>query len=163
MSAYSRGELSVEAYLVRIIAGLCRQNGGEIRVKGEIVDTVGEPTALLKEWDSKTQEIVLRTGVGSFTEVFKVIPERQIRQTIPVPPARTSTTEIFDPLQKIFKDDGYPKPNGADGVAEFLPHNSTLDDERATKLEKDQRIRRAAALIRDELARRKRQPQGELG
>lgn len=162
MSAYSRGELSVEAYLVRIIAGLCRQNGGELRVKGEIVDTVGEPTALLKEWDSKTQEIVLRTGVGSFTEVFKVIPERQVRQTIPVPPA-TPRREVFDPLQKIFKDEGFAKPNGADGVAEFLPHNSTLDDERATRLEHDQKIKRAAALIREELNRRRRQPQGELG
>lgn len=160
MSAYQRGELSIEAYLVRILAGVVRQAGGELRVKGEAVDTVGEPTALLKEWDQKTQEIVLRTGVGSFTEVFKVIPERQpTREILAIPkPVRETprTPTSFDPLEKLFKD------GGENGDSEFLPKTSTLDEERAVKLERDQRIRRAAALIREELDRKKRErsPQG---
>lgn len=158
MSAYQRGELSIEAYLVRILAGVVRQAGGELRVKGEAVDMVGEPTALLKEWDAKTQEIVLRTGVGSFTEVFKVIPERQpTREVLAIPKhlrEAPRTPATFDPLEKLFKD------GGENGEGEFLPKASTLDDEHAVKLERDQRIKRAAALIRGELERRKHERPG---
>src|ERR1035437_3232817 len=76
MSAYNRGELSLEAYLVRILAAMCRQSGGEIRIKGELVDAINEPTTLLKDWDSRTQELVLRTHLGTFGEVFRVTPEK---------------------------------------------------------------------------------------
>ena len=88
MSAYDRGNLSPEAYLVRILAGIVRQSGGELRVKGEQVDTIGEPTVLIKEWDPIKQELVLRAGMFKFTEVFRVNPERHIAASQLPPPQR---------------------------------------------------------------------------
>ena len=161
MPAYTRGDLSVDAYLVRILAALCRANGGEIRVKGEIVDMVGEPTALLKEWDTKTQELVLRTGVGSFTEVFRVIPEvRPAREVLaiprpvrePPPPPIVGRPTIDDPLEKLFKD----------GNGDFTRSNTILDDDRVTKLEKERKVKLAAAAIKDYLQKRKAHPENEL-
>jgi hypothetical protein len=161
VSAYSRGELSIEAYLVRILAGIVRQNGGELRVKGEVVDMVGEPTALLKEWDTQKQEIVLRTGVGSFTEVFKVIPEtRPAREVLAVPrpvrepprPIVGAPTSAEDPLEKLFKD----------GNGDFTRSNTILDDDRVSKLEKERKVKLAAAAIKDYLQKRKAHPENEL-
>src|SRR5579863_1432697 len=114
MAAYSRGDLSLEAYLVRILAALCRQNGGELRIKGELVDSINEPTTLLKDWDSRTQELVLRTHMGSFGEVFRVVPEKQ------------PTKEVIaaDPIRK------QPEESNL-----FTPQGSTLDDAKLKKME----------------------------
>lgn len=137
MSAYSRGELSLEAYLVRILAAFCRQNGGELRIKGELVDAINEPTTLLKDWDSRTQELVLRTHMGSFGEVFRVVPEKQ------------PTKEVIaaDPLKKTEQHDL------------FQAKGSTLDDEKLQKLERDLTKRRVARMIADDLKARQRQPE----
>jgi|HubBroStandDraft_2_1064218.scaffolds.fasta_scaffold00006_19 hypothetical protein len=137
MSAYNRGELSLEAYLVRILAALCRQNGGELRIKGELVDAINEPTTLLKDWDSKTQELVLRTHMGSFGEVFRVVPEKQ------------PTKEVIaaDPIKK------------SEDLPLFTQKGSTLDDEKLKKLETDLTRRRVAAMITEDLKRRRGQPE----
>lgn len=145
MSAYNRAELSVEAYLVRILAALCRQSGGELRVKGELVDMIGESTTLTKYWDSEKQEVVIRASLGMFTEVFRVIPEKQTPKAEQPRPA--------DPLARTFAEQTAPV-NGPD--KEFLPRGSTLDDPRLSELEKKRNLARAAQMIRDELQRREK-------
>jgi hypothetical protein len=138
MSAYNRGELSLEAYLVRILAALCRQNGGELRIKGELVDQINEPTTLLKDWDSKTQELVLRTHMGSFGEVFRVVPEKQ------------PTKEVIaaDPIRREAEQPTF-----------FPQKGSTLDDEKLQKLERELTKRRVASMISEDLRKRQRQPE----
>ena len=135
MSAYNRGELSLEAYLVRILAALCRQNGGELRIKGELVDAINEPTTLLKDWDTRTQELVLRTHMGTFGEVFRVVPEKQ------------PTKEVIaaDPLKPEQQRDLFPSKG------------STLDDEKLKKLETELTKRRVASMIAEDLKRRRQQ------
>ena len=138
MSAYNRGELSLEAYLVRILAALCRQNGGELRIKGELVDAINEPTTLLKDWDTRTQELVLRTHMGSFGEVFRVVPEKQ------------PTKEVIaaDPIKREMEQPTL-----------FPAKGSTLDDEKLQKLERELTKRRVASMISEDLRKRQRQPE----
>jgi hypothetical protein len=138
LSAYNRGELSLEAYLVRILAALCRQNGGELRIKGELVDAINEPTTLLKDWDTHTQELVLRTHMGSFGEVFRVVPEKQ------------PTKEVIaaDPIKREMEQPTL-----------FPAKGSTLDDEKLQKLERELTKRRVASMISEDLRKRQRQPE----
>jgi hypothetical protein len=139
LSAYNRGELSLEAYLVRILAALCRQNGGEIRIKGELVDAINEPTTLLKDWDTHTQELVLRTHMGTFGEVFRVMPEKQpTREVIAADPLKREAAE---------QPTLFPTTKG-----------STLDDEKLTTLERTLQKRRVAQMISEDL-RKRRQPE----
>jgi hypothetical protein len=141
MSAYNRGELSLEAYLVRILAALCRQNGGELRIKGELVDAINEPTTLLKDWDGHTQELVLRTHMGSFGEVFRVIPEKQpTKEVIAADPIRTQQEQ---PLTLPFNPP---------------PKRSALSDEKLAEMETILTKRRVASMLKDELKQR-RQPE----
>jgi hypothetical protein len=139
LSAYNRGELSLEAYLVRILAALCRQNGGELRIKGELVDAINEPTTLLKDWDSSKQELVLRTHLGTFGEVFRVIPEKQpTKEVIAADPIRKQQEEItFVPPSK----------------------GTTLDDQKLTTMEKTLKKREIARLLKDEMGAMRRQPE----
>ncbi len=134
MSAYNRGDLSIEAYLVRIIAAVCRQNGGELRVKGELIDTVGEATALLKSWDAQKQELVLTVSLGTFGEVFKVVPERQTGgQTVIRPGVEKEEIRL-------------PDNGGA--------HRSVVpDDAKLSELERKLQKRRIAAMLQDEIRR----------
>lgn len=137
MSAYDRGNLSPEAYLVRILAGIVRQSGGELRVKGEQVDHIGEPTVLIKEWDPIKQELVLRAGMFQFTEVFRVNPERHMAAA----PQLTAPQPGGDPLLND---------------RSFLPRRQTIDnDERIRELERKKVVARAAAVLRDELRQRR--------
>lgn len=138
MPAYVRGDLSIEAYLVRFLAAICRQNGGEIRIKGELVDAIGEATALLKSWDPTHQEVVLTTAMGSFGEVFRVVPEKQS-------PKETVVSPNHHPID--------PLPT----QEEFLPKTSTVDNPRLAEMERQRKVRAAAALVQDELRRRKQQ------
>ena len=142
MSAYERGALGINGYLLRILTAIVRQNGGELRVKGELIDSIGEPTALIKEWDHKAQELVLRSGMGSFVEVFTLNPERQA----PVAPVRPASE---DPLSGIFRDKD----------KSFTPKTSTIDNPNLAELERKRAVAHAAALLKDELMRRKLTPQ----
>jgi hypothetical protein len=136
MPAYTRGEASLESYLVKIIAALCRQAGGEIRIRGDQIDVIDQPVTLLKDWDSKTQELVLRTHLGSFCEVFRAIPEKQpTKEVIAADPIRRQQEEI--PLVLPLRQVG-----------------STLDDAKLTEMERKLTKRRVAALITDEMKRR---------
>lgn len=139
MSAYSRGDLSLEAYLVRIVAAMCRQAGGEIRIKGELVDMINEPTTLLKDWDSHTQELVLRTHMGTFGEVFRVVPEKQpTKEVIAADPIRNQEQPMHIP---------------------FKPAGSTLDDGKLADMEKTLQKRRIASMLNDELNKRRQTPE----
>ena len=135
MSAYDRGNLTIEAYLVRILAGIVRQMGGELRIKGEYIDHIGEATTLIKEWDSQKQELVLRAGMHEFSEVFRVNPEKHV--------AQTQTPHMVDPAAKAFVGEG------------FLPKRTTIDDARVAELERKRQVARAAAVIREELRQRR--------
>lgn len=136
MSAYDRGNLSPEAYLVRILAGIVRQNGGELRVKGELIDQIGEATFIIKEWDHTKQELVLRAGMNQFNEVFRVNPEKHIAE-MPKP------AQVADPAARVIAGEG------------FLPKRTIIDDERVAELERKKQVARAAAVIREELRQRK--------
>jgi hypothetical protein len=140
MPAYNRGEASLESYLVKIIAALCRERGGEIRVKGELIDVIDQPVTLLKSWDSASQELVLRTTMGSFTEVYRVIPEKQ------------PTKEVIaaDPLRKQAETE---QPTLSPGKC------STLDDDNLQRLERELTKRRVASMISEDLRKRQRQPE----
>jgi hypothetical protein len=139
MPAYSRGDASLESYLVKIIAALCKERGGEIRVKGELIDVIDQPVTLMKSWDSASQELVLRTTMGTFTEVYRVIPEKQ------------PTKEVIaaDPIRKQVPEE----PNL------FAPKGSTLDDQKLTELERQLTKRRVASMISEDLKKRQRQPE----
>lgn len=138
MPAYSRGDTSLESYLVKIIAAICRERGGEIRIRGDLIDVIDQPVTLLKDWDSKTQELVLRTHLGSFGEVFRAIPEKQ------------PTKEVIaaDPLKKQPEEPTL-----------FTQKGSTLDDGKLTDLERTLTKRRVASMLNEELKQRKRQPE----
>ena len=139
MPAYNRGEASLESYLVKIIAALCREHGGELRVKGELIDVIDQPVTLLKSWDSHTQELVLRTTMGSFTEVYRVIPEKQ------------PTKEVIaaDPLKRETPDQ----------PTLFPAKSSTLDDDKLQKLERELTKRRVASMIAEDMRKRQRAPE----
>ena len=134
MPAYNRGEASLESYLVKIIAALCRQAGGEIRIRGDMIDVIDQPVTLLKDWDTKTQELVLRTHLGTFGEVFRAVPEKQpTKEVIAADPIRKQAQEEI-PL-----------------TLPLRPRTSTLDDEKAIALEKKVDKMRLARKIRDEM------------
>jgi hypothetical protein len=136
--AYQKGELSLDAYLVRLLAALCRQAGGELRVKGELVDAVGEATALLKAWDSKTQEVVLTVSMGTYGEVFRVVPERQ--PTKQVIAASQSQPERTD------------EPTEQPRVAQTF-----TDDVRQLQLDKKALLKTVTTMLKQDLQRRKQQ------
>lgn len=156
MSAYNREGLSVDAYMVRLVTAIVRQNGGEMRIKGEEIDRIGEPTALIKEWDSVKQEVVLRAGQGSFVEVFRVTPERQtgpqtaVSAQAAAPPPNGSSV---DPLSRIFRD---REPEPFEEPKEKSKVGSTLDNEKLAEMENTLRKKRVARLLADEMAARNR-------
>jgi hypothetical protein len=119
---------------------MCRQNGGELRVKGELIDMIGEGTVLIKAWDSQKQELVITASMGMFSEVFRVIPERQT--------PKPQQPQVVDPVTRPAQ----PPAN----EEEFLPKGTTLDDPRLAEMERARNIRAAATLLRSELERNKR-------
>jgi hypothetical protein len=134
MSAYSRGDASLENYLVKIIAALCKMNGGQLRLKGELVDMIDQSVMLMKHWDSLSQELVLTTNTGSFPEVFIARPEKQpAKEVIAADPIRRQAQEEI-PL-----------------TLPLRPRASTLDDERTALLEKKVDKVRLARKIREEI------------
>jgi len=142
MPAYARGDLTIEGYLLRILTAIVRQSGGELRVKGELIDCVGEPTAIIKEWDQAKQELVLRSGMGSFVEIFKLNPEKQTHAETPRP------VTAVDPLAKMFRDEA------AQIDKTFTPKTSTVDNPNLAEMERKRNVVRAAAILKDELRRR---------
>lgn len=154
MSAYNRDGLSIEAYLVRVIAALCRQNGGELRIKGELIDTVGEATALLKSWDSTKQELVLTVSLGTFGEVFRVVPEKQVhKELIPQRPSHPANGETFDPLERLIPT------TPTQEIHEKRKANTLEDVDRLVDIEKKLRRLRIARIFADEMKARKQNPE----
>lgn len=137
MSAYNPEGIGTEAYLTRIISAICKQSGGSIRIKGELVDAVGESTVFTTEWDSSKQELVLTAPVGTHVRVFRVIPENQ----------KVKEVVAADPLKKQAEQESTMRPVG-----------STLDDAKLEQMEKTLQKRRIASMLNDEFKRR-RQPE----
>ena len=156
MPAHNRGELSLEGYLLRVLAALCRQSGGELRISGAEVDRVGEATSLIKEWDAEKQQVVLRVETIAFREVFRLNPEKQTPQvTRPaavVDIAGRSTTA--PPPQ--------PRPPAAAPEDEFLPRRVLVNEDAALMEQASKRtVARAAAIIREHLRSEERKRQRE--
>jgi hypothetical protein len=147
MPAYSKGDASLESYLVKIIAALCQQNGGSIRVKGELIDVIDQPVVLKKDWDAKKQELVLTANLGSFTEVFIARPEKQpSKEVIAADPIRKQVEEDREiPFDKI------------------RTKGSILDNEKLAQMEATLQKRRIAALLREDMARNARQQREASG
>lgn len=156
MSAYSRDGLSVEAYLARLLTAIIRQNGGELRIKGEIVDMVGEPTAFIKEWDKTSQEVVLRCGVGSFVETFRVVPEKPTGAQTQIPATPPANGHTADPLAAFFRE-SVPTTD----PAEKTRSGSILEGEKLVEIENKLRKRRIARMFAEEKAVHNRATQQE--
>ena len=139
MPAYNRGDEKVDAYLVRILSAIVREHGGELRVKGHLIDEVNEATTLIKEWDKQTNELVLRAGMHSFTEVFRVVPTKQ--------ETREAVTQAVDPLER--HTPGIPNHENP------TRSTSTVDNPRLAEMERKRTIAQAAATIKRELDRRR--------
>lgn len=140
MSAYEQGNLSTEGYLVRILAGLCKAAGGELRVKGELVDDVGGATTIITDWDSEKQELVIRAPLGKFSKVFRLTPEKQdVRQVI----APATRVPEQSPQQETL----------------FTKSANMMDDGRSSNQEKVQARRALAALIKQGIENAKREQQ----
>jgi hypothetical protein len=139
MSAYNPEGIGTEAYLTRIISAICKQSGGTVRIKGELVDAVGESTVFTTEWDSSKQELVLTAPIGTHVRVYRVVPENQ----------RVKEVIAADPIRKQVPEE----PNL------FAPKGSTLDDNKLTELERQLTKRRVASMISEDLKKRQRQPE----
>lgn len=112
MSAHDRSGASVESYLCRLVAALCKKNGGELRVRGADVDKITEPAVLIKDWDDEKQEVVIRLG-SAFNEVYRVNPsqpkvatqwqpaEVPAQTTETAKPKKTSTLEDNEKLGEL--------------------------------------------------------------
>ena len=135
MPAHSRGNLSLEAYLTRILAALAKRNGGELRIKGAEVDAVDNTTNLMKDWDPKRQEVVLRFSTP-FSEIYRVAPERPAQRETPVhaPPIEQGELPLSIPRR-----------------------SSTVDDnEKLARIVNNLNKRKIARMIVDEQAERRR-------
>ena len=115
-------------------------------MRGDLIDTVGEATVLLKAWDNKKQELVLTTVMGTFGEVFRVVPEKQS----PHPQTLTAPTgQTVDPLAKMFHE---PPP--------AKPINTATDDEKLAAMERVLKKRQIARMLREEMQANKRESNG---
>ncbi len=135
--------------MLRVLAALCRQSGGELRISGAEVDRVGEATSLIKEWDADHQQVVLRVETIGFREVFRLTPERQTPQVL-------RATQTVDPVVRPAAAPA--SPNGED----FLPKRSLLDqDSELVEMAKKRNVARAAATLRQHLREQERKRQAE--
>jgi hypothetical protein len=146
MPAHNRGELSLEGYLLRVLAALCRQSGGELRIAGAEVDRVGEATSLIKEWDADRQQVVLRVETIGFREVFRLTPEKQPPQVVMRP------AQVVDPIARTATP-AQTQPTAEAPIGDdYLPKRSLLDeDERLIKLAKERKLAKGVAAIRAHL------------
>lgn len=125
-----------------MLAAICRQMGGEIRIKGELIDTPGDSTALMKSWDATKQELVLSTSLGTFSEVYRVTPEKQNQQ--------------HNVIRPIEREEQRPPANG-----EAPRTGSTLlDDEKLKDMERTLLKRKIGAMLTEEIRRNKTQTGG---
>jgi hypothetical protein len=139
VSAYNRGDQSLEGYESRILAAICKQNGGEIRIKGELIDTTPVGCLLIKGWDSEKQELVIMVNMYAFPEVWRVAPASQ-------------------PTKEVIAADPIRKQAEQPMTLPFNPSGSTLDNEKLADMEKTLQKRRIASMLSDELKKR-RQPE----
>lgn len=89
------------AKLSRILLALAVQNGGELRIQASEVDSLDTRRVLMRDYDPKTGDIVIRAGTP-FAEFLQVQPEaaqwtkriedRQ-EQTGQTPPRTSSPTD----------------------------------------------------------------------
>ena len=123
MPAHSRGAENVEGYLIRVLAALCRQSKGEIRVKGATLDQVAPGEKIATDWDATTQEIVIRT-ITDFGEVYSVDGSTAWTRKIAQPPKQDQVS-VSEPSPISI-----PMPPASDKI-----RVTTMDTERIVELE----------------------------
>jgi len=136
MPAHSRGSESVESYLTRVLAALCRQSNGEVRLKGATLDSVPGDEKISVDWDSAQQELVIR-AITPYGEVYYV--NGALAWKNPEAPPKPTVVTIPAPQN--------PPPQN------FQPHDdkvraTTLDTERLVELENKMVKDRILARIR---------------
>lgn len=156
MPAHDRGNAKLEAYLVRILAAIVKNAGGELRVKASEVDVIDERTILVKDYDSDAQELVFRCG-SAFNEVYRVSPEAPLCQTMksslsPVSgtasiPSRPESSPSESTKEDAQRDQEIRSTQ--DRLMSTLKTNADLAD-----MEKKYLQRRVAAQVREEMKRR---------
>jgi hypothetical protein len=112
---------------------LCKTNGGEMRVKNELVDNPGEATQIHLLRDRVSNELIIRTAKENELplKTFSVTPENIAPQTVnaPVPQPESAQTEL--PLQPS-------------------THTNVLDKKGLEKLESQLQARRVLRMIDEE-------------
>lgn len=136
MPAHSSTGQKPEAYFARILAALAMAAGGTLRVKASDMDLIDKETVLVKDYDSATQEVVIRIG-SRFNEVYRVQPEVG---TPWQPTTKVDTTETSTRTT--------PPPSAHQPVA--TPDNQKLADMERVLLK-----RRVARLYAEDLRNRK--------
>lgn len=82
----SLGNLSREDYLTIVLIALVRQCKGEIHLPADAFENIDSGVRLTTDWDTQTQQLVLRTGSPSMM-IFEVkAPKWNGQATTTVPP-----------------------------------------------------------------------------
>lgn len=104
MPPSSTGPLALSQYLTKLIAAMCLERGGELRIrrsKIREVDEEGAPQMLVEDSDTETDELVLRFG-SKHSAVYPVTPEcrtqRPNSETISPPTLNPSSPQSRPPL-----------------------------------------------------------------
>lgn len=161
MPAHDRGATRLDAYLIRILAAVVkRTKDGELRLPAEAIDGIDENCIVIKDFDSKTGDLVFRTG-SRFNEVYRVTPEVPAWQTKPttsrnlseIPePIRPGTAEEDPRVQRTNPNLAQEMREREERLAATLKTNEDL-----ANLEKKFLQQRVAAQVRQELRRQSHQ------
>ena len=127
--------------LTRVIAGLCRVSGGELRIPYEMFDNPADATKIELLRDRKSQELIIRTAKENELplKTFAVTPENTTPQAVTAQPPQPEAQQEL-PLT--------PKT-----------HGNVLDNDKLGALESKLMQRRVARLIKDEQDAARRSPQ----
>jgi hypothetical protein len=137
MSAWHKGDGSEHDYVMRVLAAIIQQAGGEIRVKGELIDRA-DPTLIWKKVDLAKQELVLELGTA-FSETFVVSPAKS-GDFVAAAPAASRSPET--------------RAKSSIGGA------GSWDNPRLNELEKEQMKNRLKARVAEELRQYHEQQRG---
>jgi hypothetical protein len=111
-----RGDLSPQVYATLLLIAAVRLHGGELRLPAIMLEDVRGGMSILHDFDSTTQELVLRCG--SVSANLLALPQEEKWATKPNPlPAK-------------------PLPTFSDRLNATSASASTLDNERVAELER---------------------------
>jgi hypothetical protein len=133
---HDRGPMSLDAYLLRLLAAIVIDNGGELRIKAQTVLNLEGTPALIRTRDKKRDEIVLRFGLPD-TETYFIpdsnSPKSQDTQSWPKSPMTSSNTQPLSPATRSSVPQNLDElrswlSNAADSNPEGHSRHVVLDD-----------------------------------